>query len=54
MIFYEIWLNVALTHQNMSYSDSATKENVRTQKMKHRWENGRKRTAITKKYQINK
>ena len=28
-------LNITLTHQNRSYRDSETKENVETQKMKH-------------------
>ena len=34
-----IWLgfNVALTHQNRSYRDSETKENVEAQKRKQRW-----------------
>ena len=41
-------LNAALTHQNRSYRDSETKENVEAQKRKQRAENDRKRTETTK------
>ena len=45
-----IWLglNVTLTHQNRSYRDSETTENVETQKRKQRGGNDTKRTATTK------
>ena len=38
----------ALTHQNRSYRDSETKENVEAQKTKQRGGNDRKRTVTTK------
>ena len=40
-------LNVALIHQNRSYRDSETKENVEAQERKQRGGNDRKRTATT-------
>ena len=46
--FIRLGLSVALTHQNRSYPDSETKENVETQKRKQIWGNDRKRTATTK------
>ena len=45
--FIRLGLNGALTHQNMSYRDSETKENVESQKRKQRGGNDRKRTATT-------
>ena len=47
-IIIKFGLNVALTHQNMSYLDSESKEKVEAQKRKRRWGNDRKRTATTK------
>ena len=40
-------LEVALTHQNRSYRDSETRENVEAQKGKQIGGNDRKRTATT-------
>ena len=47
-IIIRLRLNVALTHNNRSYRDSETKENVEAQKRKQRGGNDRKRTATTK------
>ena len=47
-LLLDLGLNVALTHQNSSYRDSETKENVEAQKRKKRGGNDRKRTAATK------
>ena len=46
-IFNRLGLVVTLTHQNRSYRDSETKENVEAQKRKQRGENDRKRTSTT-------
>ena len=50
-LFIRLGLNIALTHQNMSYRNSKTKENVEAQKREAesvRVGNDRKRTATTK------
>ena len=36
--FFRLGFNIALTHQNRSYRDSETKENVEAQKRKQRGE----------------
>ena len=51
-LLIRLGLNVALTHQNMSYRDSETKENVETQKRKQRGGNDRKRTTKKGKKQL--
>ena len=48
IIYIRLGLNVALTHQNGSYRDSETKENVEAQQRKQRGGNDRKRTVTTK------
>ena len=47
-IYFKLGLNVALTHQNRSYRDGETKENVEEQKRKQRGGNDRKRKATNK------
>ena len=52
-LFIRLGLNVALPHQNRSYRDSETKENVETQKRKQIGGNDRKRTQLKREEAVN-